>query len=180
MSTIPTGAPAWLRTNDFVTYGGDPNKKNFQSRGVINPKTDVGAEGFSRLVADVAAVARVVEFCSMQVICDVSVHEPLVENCRLMTGATLTYFGSSPLPGFPTVTGNAAGDVTITFSSAYEDEYGVTGALVIADPFASLIGATPGVATPEPVTDTEVRIRCVNLSGVAISGARFSFSVGSS
>lgn len=178
--TTPTGNPAWTRSADYTTYGGDPNKANYQSQGVVNPRTDVGAEGFSRLVSDVAAVVRTAEFCVMQILCDVGGTATTVENCRMMTGVTaVTYSGTAPPTGFPSVTRNGNGDVTVTFASSYLDEYGVTGAFAATDAIASLVNATGGVACPEIVTGTEIRVRCFNLSAAAITGARFTLTVGS-
>lgn len=179
--TTPTGLPAWTRSADFIQYGGDPNKANYQSQGVVNPRTDVGAEGFSRLVADVAAVVRTAEFCSMQVLCNDSVvGPPTVENCRMMTGATaVSYLGSAPPTGFPTVTRNGNGDVTATFLSSYNDDYGVAGGLLVKEPIAALVSGAGGVAVPDLVSSTVVRVRCFDLSPAAISNARFTLTVGS-
>jgi len=178
--TTPIGNPAWVRSADFTQYGGDPNKANYQSQGVVNPRTDVGAEGFSRLASDMAAVARVAEFCSMQVLCDVLGSSSTVESCRLMSGvASLSYLGTAPPTGFPTVTRNGSGDVTITFSGSYTDEYGVAGAFIAKEPVASLISTTGGVASVQLVSATVVRVRCFNLSAVAIDGARFTLTLGS-
>ena len=179
--TIPAGSPAWLRTNDFTTYGGDPNKKNFAARGVVNPRTDVGAEGFSRLASDVAAVMRTAEFCSMRVLVrDTAPIGATVESCRLMTGATAaSYDGATPPPGFPTVTRNGNGDVSVTFDEEYVDEYGVTGAFVAQDPIACMITATGGNASPQRVSDTQIRVRCFTLLAVADINSRFTLTIGS-
>lgn len=177
--TTPTGNPAWTRSVDYSQYGGDPNKQNYQSQGVVNPKTDVGAEGFSRLVSDAAAVVRTAEFCVMQVLCDVGGTATTVEHCRMMTGISASYVGSAPPTGFPSITRNGNGDVSITFASAYSDEYGVSGVFAAKEPVASLIGSGGGVAVPELASATVVRVRCFNLSAVAITGARFSLTIGS-
>lgn len=181
MTTTPTGNPAWTRGSAYTTYGGDPNKANYQSQGVVNPRTDVGAEGFSRLASDIAAVQRVAEFCTMQVLIrDSGTVGATVENCRLMTGVTATsYDGTAPPTGFPVVTRNGTGDVSVTFSSSYADEYAVSGAFIAKEPIAGLIGATSGIATPELVSATVVRVRCVSLAAAAISGARFTLTLGS-
>jgi hypothetical protein len=179
--TTPTGLPAWTRTADFIQYGGAVDKANYQSQGVVNPRTDVGAEGFSRLVADTAAVVRTAEFATMQILCvDGGSNTPTVENCRLMTGATvISYVGSAPPAGFPAASRNGNGDVTITFASSYNDEYGVGGAFIAKEPIANLVGAGGGVAVPELLSATAVRVRALSLSNVAISGARFTLSIGS-
>lgn len=179
--TTPTGLPAWTRSADFVQYGGAVDKQNYQSQGVVNPQTDVGAEGFSRLVADVAAVVRTAEFATMQIICnDAGPGAPTVENCRLMTGASVTsYLGSAPPVGFPAVSRNGNGDVSVTFASSYSDEYGIAGAFIANEPIATFIGTGGGVAVPHLDSATVVRVRCFDLTATAISGARFSLSIGS-
>lgn len=179
--TTPAGNPAWVRTSAFDTYGGDPNKANYQSQGVVNPVTDVGAEGFSRLASDVAAVARTAEFASMIIQCnDSSPAAPTIVSCRLMTGTTdISYPGNAAPAGFPTAARNGNGDITLTFASSYLDEYGVSGGFSARDPIPSLIGTGGGTAVPELVSDTAVRVRCFNLSAVAISNAKFSLTISS-
>lgn len=179
--TTPTGNPAWLRTSAFDTYGGDLNKQNYQSQGVVNPRTDVGAEGFSRLTADVASIARTVEFCSMLVQCDdATPGPPTVVNCRLMTGVTaVSYVGNAPPTGFPTVARNGNGDVSVTFASSYSDEYGVAGAFIAKDPIANFVGSSGGLATPDRVSSTVIRVRCFSLLAVALVSPKFTLTVGS-
>ncbi len=180
--TTPGGNPAWTRSATFDQYGGHVDKANYQSQGVVNPRTDVGAEGFSRLVSDVAAIVRTAEFCVMQIVCDVGGTTTTVEHCRLMTGVSSgSYVGTAPPTGFPTVTRNGNGDVSITFASSYSDEYAVAGAFIATEPVASLIaaGGVSGVACPEIVSATVVRVRCVTLAAAAIAGARFTFTLGS-
>jgi len=189
--TTPTGLPAWTRSADYIQYGGDPSKANYQSQGVVNPRTDVGAEGFSRLVADAASVVRTAEFASMQILCvDGGSNTPIVENCRLMVGVTvIPYAGTAPPGGvapitllpllFPIVTRVSNGSVQVTFPASYIDEYGVAGAFIVKEPIANFVGAGGGVAVPEIVSATVVNVRVFDLTGVAISGARFTLSVGS-
>ena len=180
--TIPDGNPAWTRSATFDQYGGHVDKANYQSQGVVNPRTDVGAEGFSRLTSDVAAVVRTAEFCVMQILCDVGGTTTTVEHCRLMTGVSSgSYVGTAPPTGFPTVTRNGSGDVSITFASSYTDEYAVAGAFIATEPIATLLATAgnSGVANPELVSETVVRVRCFTLAAVAISGARFTLTLGS-
>ena len=179
--TTPTGNPAWTRSADFTQYGGDPNKQNYQSQGVVNPRTDVGAEGFSRLVSDAAAAVRSAEFCVMQVLIrDTAPTGATIESCRLMTGVTSgSYDGAAPPTGFPAIARNGNGDVSISFSSAYADEYGVSGGFSAKEPIANLISSAGGVASPELVSATVVRVRCFSLAGAAVTGARFTLTLGS-
>jgi hypothetical protein len=60
MTTTPAGNPAWARTGTFADYGGDPNKANFLRRSGLDALTDVNAEQFARLTADLEAAARTV------------------------------------------------------------------------------------------------------------------------
>lgn len=180
--TTPEGNPAWTRSASYTQYGGDPAKANYQSQGVVNPTTDVGAEGFSRLASDIAAVVRTAEFCVMQVQCDVGGTTTTVEHCRLMTGVSSAgYVGTAPPTGFPTVTRNGNGDVSITFANSYSDEYGVAGAFIATEPVGSLIAiaGASGVACPEIVSATVVRVRCFTLAAAAFTGARFTLTLGS-
>ncbi len=176
---IPTGSPAWTRTNDFTHYGGDKNKENYLSRGAIDALTDVDAKQFARLTADVAALQRVAPFCTITLLCSDSVPAaPTVESVVMQTGvASLSYLGSSPPTGFPTVTRNGNGDVSITFSSSYSDSYGVTGAFSISSLYPSLLSATAGIATAERVSATVARLRAFSSAGAALSNARMSLSI---
>lgn len=49
---ILTGNPIWARDVNTTQYCGDPNKKDFGNVGVLNPKTDLGANQHARLVAE--------------------------------------------------------------------------------------------------------------------------------
>lgn len=133
MAITPNGSPAWVRASDHTTYGGDLNKENWKGVGVVNPKTDVGAEAFTRLVCDVAALTRVAPFAVITLLMDdVTPANPTVETCELMTGVrSSSYAGGSPPSGFPTVTRIADGRARVQFSSSYTDPYGVSGALTI-------------------------------------------------
>jgi hypothetical protein len=181
MAITPTGVPPWLRQNNFSSYGGNVNKRNFASRGLINAKTDVGAEAFSRLAADMAACALTAEFGQFTILCnDSAPAAPTVEYASMMTGLRATsYAGDAPPTGFPSVARNGNGDFTITFVSSYADPYGVTGAFAIKHPNATLHGSTAGEPTVEIVTATTLRVRAFTAAGAAISNARVTVSVGS-
>lgn len=170
MTTTPTGSPVWLRVNDFTSYGGNLNKKNFASRGVINPKTDVGAEAFSRMAADLAAVGRTAPFAVLRLTCnDTSPAAPTFEYVALMTGVrVVSYEGDTAPSGFPSGVRNGDGDVTITFSATYADPFGVTGALTLTHANAQLLGSTAGFAVPDLLTATTVRLRAFDLAGAGL------------
>lgn len=127
MSVTPTGSPVWVRNADLTTYGGSPDKHNYQSQGVVNALTDVGAEEFSRMTADAVACGRTAPFATFVIQTrDMSAVDPLVE-CTLMTGApSVQYDGGSPPTGFPEVTRIADGRANIEFDATYTDEYGVS------------------------------------------------------
>lgn len=181
MPVIPDGLPAWLRANDFQAYGGDLNKKNFASRGVINPKTDVGVEAFSRIVADLAALTRTAPFCVMTVLCnDTGSIVPYVEYVTMMTGSQAgLYLGTAPPSGFPAVQRNGVGDITITFDAAYHDEFGVSGDLVLTQPMAQMHGSVAAVATAELLSATEVRVRLFDVAGASLADGRVTVVLGS-
>lgn len=179
MAIVPTGSPAWLRTADITSYGGDANKRNYLSQGVVDPTTDVGAEDFSRLTADTAANTRTGDFAVLVIQCnDTTTSAPTIESARMMTGVRLTaYTGDVAPAGFPSGVRNANGDVTIEFASSYLDEYGVSGAFSITDAAASAL-ETYKLVTAEIVDATHVRIRCANEDGSSGSNARFTLVVG--
>ena len=181
MPVIPTGVPAWLRQNSFASYGGDLEKRNFASRGVINPKTDVGAEAFSRITADLAACALTAPAAVMTILCDdTPPAAPTVEYASLMTGVrTTSYLGSSPPTGFPAVTRNGNGDLSITFSASYSDPYGISGAFTAKHVRAQLNGSVAGMATATIISATIVRVRAFVAAGTAMSNARVTVVVGS-
>lgn len=181
MSVIPTGVPVWLRTNDFTSYGGNLNKKNFASRGVINPKTDVGAEAFARITADLASLGRTAPFAVFQIQCDdTTPAAPTVTWVTMMTGTrSASYLGSAPPTGFPSVARNGNSDFTITFAASYTDPYGVTGAFVAKGARSQLNGDTAGIATASVVTATTVRVRAFVAAGTAMSNALVTVTVGS-
>lgn len=180
MPITPNGLPAWTRTAGFEQYGGDIDKRNFASRGAINPKTDVGAEAFSRMVGDLAALARTAPFAVMVVVCDdTTPGPPTVEWCALMTGIrAVSYVGNAPPAGFPSVARNGNGDFTVTFAASYDDPYGVAGDVTIIQADPQLMGATAGTATGEVLTATTARVRAFVAAGTAYSNARVSLTIG--
>lgn len=181
MPVVPNGLPAWTRTASFEQYGGDVDKRNFASRGAINPKTDVGAEAFSRMVADLAAVARTAPFLVARVRCNDSFSPgpPSIEWCAMMTGIrAVSYVGNSPPAGFPAFARNGDGDITITLAASYVDPYGVAGAVSIQQATAQLNGSLAGTATGEPLTATTARFRAFVAAGTAKQDARMTITIG--
>ncbi|HEX5076138.1 MAG TPA: hypothetical protein VFW03_23195 [Gemmatimonadaceae bacterium] len=180
MAIVPTGAPAWVRTTSFTHYGGSTEKENYLSRGAINALTDVAAEEFSRMVADLAAVARTAPFAVMRILCnDTSPAAPTVEFCSLMTGVRLTsYAGDAAPSGFPSAARVGNGIATVTFASSYVDEYGVSGAFTPKTALAGVHIGAGGTATVV-ISGQTLTIRSVSAAtGLAISNARFTLEVG--
>lgn len=149
MPTIPTGAPAWVRNVDHTVYGGDVNKTNWQSQGVTNSRTDVGAEAFCRLTADLAAVVRTAPFFEIRVLCDdTTPANPTVQYVRMMTGQRAsTYAGGSPPAGFPFVARVSNGLFGVRFDGPYLDPYGVVGVFDLQHAVVQLHGASAQCAS---------------------------------
>ncbi len=180
MSITPTGSPAWSRTASHDIYGGHVDKVNYQSQGVTNAKTDVGAEGICRAFADLASVTRVGAFGRYRITCnDSSPGAPTIACVHQMTGVRLTsYVGDSAPAGFPSATRNGNGDITITWPASFSDPYGVAEATNIQHVHASPNGTTAFTATPERLSTISVRVRCkLYPSGVDASDATFELEV---
>lgn len=185
MPIIPAGDPAWVRTSDHATYGGDLNKTNWHSQGVTNARTDVGAEALCRLAEDLSAVMRTAPFCVLTIACDdVTPGPPTVRAVNQMTGATFTpYAGNAPPLGLPSVARNGNGDVTITWEASYFDAYGVSGDVNIVHAMIGVQSAFPcayGYALDDPDANglnESVRVRIFDNVGVAVTGAVFSLTV---
>ncbi len=175
----PTGSPAWTRLVVHTDYGGNVNKRNFLSQGVVDPTTDVGAADFTRACADLSAVVRTAPFAVIRYLNnDAAPAAPTVEFVNMMTGIRLTsYAGGSPPAGFPSAARNGTGDVTFTFASSYSDEYAVAGAFSANHAEAGAMGATAFFPTADIVTATTVRVRCFDAAGAALGDKRVSLEV---
>jgi hypothetical protein len=179
--TTPAGVPAWLRQASASTYGGHPNKRNYQSVGPVNPETDVDAAEFIRMSADMASVARVATFCSATIVCDDSTPgAPTVSSINQMTAvSTAGYLGDSPShASFPTVERVSNGKVQATWPSSATDDYGVSGDITIRHVRAWVIGAAAYASVKVTVdSSTEVSFEAVDAAGAAISNATICFEV---
>jgi len=173
MPVVPTGDPAWVRTSDLTTYGGDINKHNHLGQGAIDGLTDVGAEAFSRMTADIAAALRTGPFLTLTYTCDdTTPAAPTVNVAAGMMGVRLTsYAGAAPPPGFPSVARNGNGDVTLTFATSYTDPYGISGAFVVQHPRGSLVGTAAGTVVCQILTGQTLRVRAFDASNTALSNA---------
>ena len=177
---VPTGLPAWTRTAGIEVYGGYPTKTNYQSQGVVNPRTDVGAEGFSRMTGDMAAVARTAAFLVLTYLNDdTTPAAPTIESVLMMTGVRLSssYPGNVAPTGFPSAVRNGAGDVTFTLDSSYDDEYGVAAPFTVTRARTSAHGSVYFSPQWEIVSATQVRVRCLTSAGSASSDKRVTLTL---
>jgi hypothetical protein len=175
---VPTGVPAWLRTASISQYGGHASKENYLSRGSIDALTDVSAEEFVRITADLAATVRGAPFAIITFLNnDASPAAPTVESVLMMTGVQLTsYGGASPPTGFPAAARLGTGRVTFTFASSYLDEYGVSGALTVRSANATVHGTAFAVATVE-ISGNVVTVRCKDAAGSDVGDLRVTLQV---
>jgi hypothetical protein len=178
VSTTPSGRPAWSRSADHGNYGGHTEKRNYQSQGVVNPKTDVGAEAIARLTADLAACVRTAPFFDATILCnDGSPAAPTVESALMMTGVrTASYAGGAAPTGFPAVARNGTGDFTITFAASYDDPYGVSEPFVPRGVIVSNQGTTFADST-WVISGSTVRVRVFDAAGSALGDRRVSVVV---
>jgi hypothetical protein len=146
MSVTPTGSPAWARTADHTIYGGNVNKRNFMSEGVLNAETDVGAEDITRMAEDLAAVVRTAPFAAIAYTADdTTPANPTVLSVRQMTGVqTSSYAGASPPTGFPAATRSGDGVTVFTWSATYQDAYGQTAYVNLKQGGGSVSAASTG------------------------------------
>jgi hypothetical protein len=172
--TTPTGSPAWTGTADATVYGGHPDKRDYQAQGVVNPQTDISAAEFQRLCADLAAIVRVSPFAVLHIECDdTTPGPPTVTSVRQQTGVAATaYLGDDAPAGFPAVTRNGDGDITITWDASYSDDFGQVAPIVVSMAKASIANDDdPGEAVCDLVSDTAVRVRAFIPAGTAFSDA---------
>jgi len=174
----PTGSPAWTRTASHVQYGGDTNKRNFLSQGVIDAQTDVGAAELARIAADMEALVRTMPFAIITFLnSDAAPAAPTIECVYMQTGVQLvSYLGGAAPSGFPSAARNGTGDVTFTFASSYSDPYGVSGSYAVSHAGGTVLSATAAIVTCE-TTATTVRVRCFTDAGAAVGDKRVTIEV---
>lgn len=174
----PTGRPAWARSVSHADYGGHANKKNYQSQGVVNPRTDVGAEGFTRLVADAEATTRTAPMLSMRYTNrDSGTDTPLVLSAYMMVGVSLSgYEGDLAPDSFPAGARNSTGDVTFTFDEEFLDAYGIEEPFAPTQCLVSVEGTTAAHAT-YVISGQTIRIRCWDAAGSAVGDKNVSVTV---
>jgi hypothetical protein len=161
--TTPNGHPAWIRSNDHTTYGGNINKHNWQGQGPVNAQTDPDAQEFCRMAEDLACCARIADFAEITWTCnDGTPAAPTINSANLMTGVTTSYEGDAAPAGYPSGARNGDGDCTFTFPSSPTDDYGVSEALVICHALAGS-GVTGTYAT-YVISGATVRVRIITAS----------------
>jgi hypothetical protein len=157
MTIVPTGLPAWLHANDHATYGGDVNKANYQGLDSVNGRTDVSAQEYVRIAADMAAVQRVAGFCTLGYTCNDTVPAvPTIDSYDAMAGTA------------PTPARNGDGDVTFTWLTSYSDPYGQSGALNIVGCEVSVAGSVALIPVYQIVNAYTVRVRVFDSAGAAV------------
>jgi len=176
--TTPSGSPAWVRTADHSDYGGHVDKVNWHGQGLVNARTDVGAEAIMRLAADLAAVVRTSPLCTITFLCnDGSPAAPTIEAVNLMTGVRfVSYAGDSAPTGYPSGARNGDGDVTLTIPSALTDDYSVSGDVEIIGATATVQDAAARTATYEIPTANTIRVRAWN-GASALADARVTVEI---
>ena len=168
--TTPTGRPAWARSVTHVDYGGNANKRNYQSQGVVNPRTDVGAEGFTRLVADAEATTRTAPMISLRYTNrDGTPDVPLVLSAYMMVGVSLSgYEGDLAPDSFPAGARVGTGRVTFTFDEDFLDAYGIEEPFAPTQCVVSVEGSTAAHATYE-ISGQVLTIRVWDAAGSALA-----------
>lgn len=176
---VPNGFPAWVRASDHTTYGGNTEKTNWHSQGVTNARTDVGAEAFTRMAADIAAVQRTAPFCSITFLCNDGVPAaPTITVVNQMTGIrVVSYAGDSAPSGFPSGARVSNGVVDFTWAASYTDPYGVAGTVNLVHAELSGIGSTAIIANYQITAANVVRIYLFDAAGAAIADKRATLTV---
>jgi hypothetical protein len=128
MTILPSGNPLWLRNPGITQYGGDLNKKNYGGISVINALIDISAAQYSRLTADLAAVARVTPLMRLLVVTNSSTPHVAVQWCAPAWAPPVAYSDGATPPStvYPTVTGTVATNFLVTIPSPMMDDYGVS------------------------------------------------------
>lgn len=161
MAVVPTGAPFWLRANDHATYGGHTDKRNYESQGAVNPRTDITAEEFARLVDDIARLGLVAPFAVLTVRTNDAVPAaPTVLAYDAAAGAA------------PTLARVADGSFTATWAAAYSDSYSVSADLDLRHVTASTDAtgsARYTLSDPDANGKNErIQVAAYDMAGVAV------------
>lgn len=175
MSTVPTGAPPWVRTTSHTHYGGNVNKENYAGEGSVDAQTDFNAAELCRMAADLEAVARVAEFATITYTQDdTGTNDPTVDDYDAMAGTA------------PTAVRESDGVVLLTWDDDYPDSYSVDGDIHFAHVDTALEGAVAGSVTWELVDvgttgkNNAVRVYTWDAAGVAATDKTVTVTVSTS
>jgi len=169
MTITPTGLPAWTRTAAHTDYGGHTSKTNYMGGGVINAKTDVGAEQVCRMAADVAALVRVAPFAVLTIqFNDTPAADPTILYANLMTGVTANYEGDNPPSGFPSASRAADGVCLLSFDSSYSDDYGVAADFAPEQAEGTGHGSS-NVIVDVAISGTDLQVTCADEVGGSVT-----------
>lgn len=178
MTTTPSGRPAWARTVTHEDYGGNTGKRNYQSQGVVNPKTDVGAEGFARMVADAEATTRTAVALTLRIRCnDAAPDAPTVLSAYMMVGvSTAGYEGDVAPDDFPAGARNGTGHVTFTLEDDWADAYGSDETFTPTQCLVSAEGTTCTEVT-YVISGNTIAFRCWDAAGSAVGDKTFTATI---
>ncbi len=178
MTITPSGSPAWARTASHTDYGGHTAKRNYQSQGVTNPRTDVGAEAIVRQAADTAAAVRTSKFLSATFTNhDGAPAAPTITSLEMMTGVLQApYEGGAPPTGFPAASRIGTGHTRFTFASSYADEYGIAAGFAPRRAKASGHGSA-FVNCTCVVAGQTIDVYCWDAAGVALADKTVTLTV---
>lgn len=148
--TVPAGSPIWTRSAAASTYGGSLGKKNYGGIGAINANTDVTAEQWNRLTADLAGVASMTPLCMLQL--NHIGSAIYIDYCAPCWTAPWReqYLGSSPPSAlYPSAVLLSATQVQLTFPQTATDEFGVAAGIAfqMAIPLALATYWIPPIAS---------------------------------
>lgn len=173
-----TTLPAWTRTATHESYGGHVNKTDYLGQGPIDALTDMAASDVCRMAADLAACVRTAPFCVITYTCnDSSPAAPTVHSVYMMTGISESdYAGDSPPTGFPSLARNGNGDVTISFDSSYEDDYGTSGDFVAKNAVGTIHG-TDAASVGFSFSSNDLRVRVNDYNNTDLADVKVTVEV---
>lgn len=159
----PSGLPSWSRTATAETYGGSIEKQNYQSQGVTNAMTDLGAEEFSRMAADLSSCIRTAPFASLVVN---GVTEEVLNIQTQYGSLNEVYDGYNPPFGFPTFIRNNDGYYTLEFPESATDDFGV----VYPIDLRGIIATDATSASLISITQVDPRTFLINSVDLSLQG----------
>ena len=130
--TVPTGNPSWVKTASAADYGAHPGLHDYGYTGAINANTDITADQYKRLAADVAAATLMSPLATLTLRWTTA--PAVYVSSAIVQWATplfIEYAGSSPpSPSYPTVTISGT-KITVALPSSANDTYGKAGEIIV-------------------------------------------------